>query len=94
MRIFKTQIDGGFTDDQGRSIPDDMRNRHRREIADLVATGKAKILPAGPAPAPLTPAQEVARSIDSNRVLKALIAVLSDRFGADIVAEIKAKANL
>lgn len=51
MRRFKQQRDGGHVDlDTGRTIPDDLRNRHRRELDRLVAAGRAVVLAPDPAP--------------------------------------------
>ena len=52
-RKFKTLFDGSFREVGSHStIPDEMDNRHRAELQELLDTGEAELLPADPLPDP------------------------------------------
>ena len=100
MRRFKRQTEGGYLDlDIGAAIPDDMTNRHRREIDALVSRGEAEVLPADPIPVPTARERrraEYAARLPLYDVIEALLeAEQGDRTRLDAVlalyVEIKAR---
>ncbi len=87
MREFKRLADGGFYEAATlTSIPDDMDNRLRREMQELLDAGEAEILPADPPP----PAPKPETRSDVTELIDALKTrgVIVD---ADLPAGLKAR---
>lgn len=93
MRTFK-HTEHGFTEpSKFNGFPDDMDNRHRREMQELLDAGKAELLAADPPPAPPTKDERVG-SFLQNPVLKAALLVLAAGQGmtaAQFKTAVKAK---